>query len=250
MTLVTTRSRTAGTNEDFGSPVELPDVHGVDTAAGLLLSSSRSLRRTTDRASSRNPLRQSAAANLPDAAYDGSFPRLSRKAVKPRRNTPYASGRPTINAGDVLNDQRGRIMTWKEIARKKETRDKQPTTEHQRLVMVMVFNEITPYPPEDWISLIGGLVNRSTAQVDIFFSNTRQKLKRNAGDDYPPEHVRACKAVDVGKDRPVKMRRSALKLCPAEKWTDAFIEEIVMIYNFRALMHLRQREAAGERTSS
>jgi hypothetical protein len=85
----------------------------------------------------------------------------------------------------------------------------------------------------------------STAQVDIFFSNTRQKLRRNAGADSPPEHVRACKGVDIGKDRPVKMRRSALELCPAEKWTDAFIEEIVMIYNFRAVGYLRQREVVG-----
>jgi len=239
----TTPSYTDGTNDDV--PINLPDVCGADTAAGLLSSSqSRTLRRhTTSRAASRNPLRQSAAANLPDSVYYGSLP---RRAIKPRRHTPYPSSRPTVNSGDALNDQRGRIMTWKDIARKKETPDKQPTTEQQRLVMMMVFNEITPYPPEDWISLIGGLINRSTAQVDTFFSNTRQKLRRNAGDDAPPDHVRACKAVDVGKDRPVKMRRSALKLCPVDKWTDAFIEEIVMIYNFRASMVLRQR-AVGAR---
>jgi hypothetical protein len=151
-----TRSRTAGTDDDIpGTDNTFPSDSGEDA----LLSSSRR-RLTADMTTFRHPLRQSDTANIPDVEYR-SLSRLSGKSKKPRRHTPYPSERPTVNVGDALsNDQRRRIRAWKEIARKKETKDKEPTNEQQRLVMVMVFNEITPYPPEDWLSLIGGLINR------------------------------------------------------------------------------------------
>lgn len=164
MTLMT-RSRTAVTKDDIpGLATALSGAPGEDMLAGRSLSRpetpSRS-RHTTNTTVFRRPLRQSDTANIPDAEYDFSFSRLSGKPKKPRRSAPYAAERRAVNIRDALsNDQRRRIKTWKDIARKKQTRDKQPTTEQQRLVMVMVFNEITPYPPEDWLSLIGGLINR------------------------------------------------------------------------------------------
>jgi len=245
-----TRSRTAVVNDDIpATDTSYPAASdsGSDSLSSGSETSSRH-RRITDTTIFRHPLRQSDTANIPDIDHS-SLPRFSGKSKRQRRHAPYPSERPTVNVGDALsNDQRRRIRAWKDIARKKETKDKEPTSEWQRLVMVMVFNEITAYPPEDWLSLIGGLINRSTAQVDTFFSNTRQKLKRIAGNDHPPDHVRDSRTVDVGKDRPVKMRRSALELCPAENWTDSFIEEIVMIYNFRASGYLRRKAAVGANT--
>jgi hypothetical protein len=154
-----TRSRTAESKDDAAMP--LGD-RGADIVASRWLPSqeTRSRRRyTAEQALFRDPLRQSDTANIPDTDHD-SLPRLPSKKRISHKSAPYASDRSTVVAGDALSDQRGRIRTWKDIARKKQTRDKQPTTEQQRLVMVMVFNEITPYPPEDWLSLIGGLINR------------------------------------------------------------------------------------------
>jgi len=113
--------------------------------------------------------------------------------------------------------------------------------------MGMIFREITAYPPEDWVSLIGGIINRSTGQVDIFFGNTRQKRARLHRDSSSakgqPEHVQDCVEVTLPfKERPVKMRKGALELYPAEEWTDALLEEITMIYSFRASMLLHTGE--------
>jgi hypothetical protein len=55
-------------------------------------------------------------------------------------------------------ETRIQIEYTQDRARQMET--EKDSTREQRLVQMMVFNEITAYPDEAWSSLLGGLINR------------------------------------------------------------------------------------------
>lgn len=140
---------------------------------------------------------------------------------------------------------------------------KTPATVRQRMVMQMVYDEITPYPDEAWVSQLGIIIQRylstsssahSTShrlsreyhQVKNWFSNQRQKDARDSRQSPQPSassnlESSLCKITCDGRD--MRIRTSALDVCAADEWSDAFFDEVVMIHNFRLLAKHSQDEA-------
>ena len=131
-------------------------------------------------------------------------------------------------------------------ATKIKSLDNSPANEHQLLVLRMVFDEITMYPCESWMVLIAIIIRRSVLfpsftlkstsmcepecsaykQVKNWFSNERQKNRSGESDIFET----------ADGDR-VRLRTSALSTC--QEWSDSFMEEVLMIYNFRLLRNSR-----------
>ncbi|KAF8807746.1 hypothetical protein BYT27DRAFT_7223537 [Phlegmacium glaucopus] len=107
-------------------------------------------------------------------------------------------------------------------ATKIKSLDNSPANEHQLLVLRMVFDEITMYPCESWMVLIAIIIRRAYKQVKNWFSNERQKNRSGESATFET----------ADGDR-VRIRMSALSTC--QEWSDSFIEEVLMIYNFRLL---------------
>ncbi|KAI9461763.1 hypothetical protein HD554DRAFT_2003566, partial [Boletus coccyginus] len=123
---------------------------------------------------------------------------------------------------------------------------KTPATVRQRMVMQMVYDEITPYPDEAWVSQLGLIIQREYHQVKNWFSNQRQKDARDSRQSPQPSassnlESSLCKITCDGRD--MRIRTSALDVCAADEWSDAFFDEVVMIHNFRLLAKQSQDEA-------
>ena len=135
-------------------------------------------------------------------------------------------------------------------ATKIKSLDNSPANEHQLQVLRMVFDEITMYPSESWMVLIAIIIRRSVLcfssysnqsqcananfsaykQVKNWFSNERQKNRSGESATFET----------ADGDR-IRLRTSALSTC--QEWSDAFIEEVLMIYNFR---QLRTPKSSGD----
>jgi len=145
------------------------------------------------------------------------------------------------------NDREDRVRELKKRALAIPSTGKTPATWRQRLVMQMVYDEITPYPDEAWVSQLGVIINREYHQVKNWFSNQRQKDARDSRQHTPqpatPSSLEAslCKIPCDGRD--LRLRTVALESCKAEDWSDTFFDEVVMIYNFRLLAKHSQEEA-------
>jgi len=111
-------------------------------------------------------------------------------------------------------------------ATKIKSLDNSPANEHQLLVLRMVFDEITMYPCESWMVLIAIIIRRAYKQVKNWFSNERQKNRSGESATF--------QTTDGDK---VRLRKSALSTC--QEWSDSFMEEVLMIYNFRLLRNSR-----------
>jgi hypothetical protein len=164
------------------------------------------------------------------------------------------------------NEREDRVRELKKRAVAIPSTGKTPATWRQRLVMQMVYDEITPYPDEAWVSQLGVIINRFVAifsiltillnltsyrreyhQVKNWFSNQRQKDARDSRQHTPQPatpaglEVSLCKITCDGRD--LRLRTAALESCKAEDWSDTFFDEVVMIYNFRLLAKHSQEEA-------
>ncbi|PPQ62963.1 hypothetical protein CVT24_006069 [Panaeolus cyanescens] len=113
-------------------------------------------------------------------------------------------------------------------ATKIKSLDNSPVNERQLMVLRMVYDEITMYPCESWMVLLAIIIHRAYKQVKNWFSNERQKNR--TGESVPFE-------TEDG-DR-VRLRATALSVC--QEWSDAFFEEVVMIYNYRIQRNSRFR---------
>ncbi|KAF8140414.1 hypothetical protein EV363DRAFT_1151834 [Boletus edulis] len=123
---------------------------------------------------------------------------------------------------------------------------KTPATVRQRMVMQMVYDEITPYPDEAWVAQLGIMIQREYHQVKNWFSNQRQKDARDSRQSPQPSassnlESSLCKITCDGRD--MRIRASALDVCAADGWSDTFFDEVVMIHNFRLLAKQSQDEA-------
>ncbi|KAJ8594823.1 hypothetical protein M405DRAFT_838260 [Rhizopogon salebrosus TDB-379] len=151
------------------------------------------------------------------------------------------------SAARAQNDREDRVRELKKRALAIPSTGKTPATWRQRLVMQMVYDEITPYPDEAWVSQLGVIINREYHQVKNWFSNQRQKDARDSRQHTPqpatPTGLEAslCKIPCDGRD--LRLRTVALESCKAEYWSDTFFDEVVMIYNFRLLAKHSQEEA-------
>jgi hypothetical protein len=64
------------------------------------------------------------------------------------------------SAARAQNDREDRVRELKKRALAIPSTGKTPATWRQRLVMQMVYDEITPYPDEAWVSQLGVIINR------------------------------------------------------------------------------------------
>ncbi|KAG8219671.1 hypothetical protein J3R82DRAFT_626 [Butyriboletus roseoflavus] len=242
------------------------DVMDVDEPAGssqesLLLHdplSRRSLRsRATlsDKSSLRfrpnsTPLATRSKSHLRGASEDN----LRKKVQK------HAGSHPTPKPH---SERDVRVRELKSRALEIPSTGKTPATVRQRMVMQMVYDEITPYPDEAWVSQLSIIIQRylspsppaqSTSyrlsreyhQVKNWFSNQRQKDARDSRQSPQPSassniESSLCKITCDGRD--MRIRTSALDVCAADEWSDAFFDEVVMIHNFRLLAKHSQDEA-------
>ncbi|KAG2056986.1 hypothetical protein BDR06DRAFT_1005435 [Suillus hirtellus] len=151
------------------------------------------------------------------------------------------------SAARAQSEREIRVRELKKRALAITSTGKTPATSRQRLVMQMVYDEITPYPDEAWVSQLGVIINREYHQVKNWFSNQRQKDARDSRQHTPqpaaPASLEAslCKITCDGRD--LRLRTAALNSCRAEDWSDTFFDEVVMIYNFRLLAKHSQEEA-------
>ncbi|KIJ68209.1 hypothetical protein HYDPIDRAFT_24508 [Hydnomerulius pinastri MD-312] len=150
-------------------------------------------------------------------------------------------------APKAQSERESRVRELKSRALAIPSTGKTPATVRQRMVMQMVYDEITPYPDESWVSQIGIIIHREYHQVKNWFSNQRQKDARDSRQQSPQPatpttlETTLCKITCDGRD--MRIRVSALDSCGADEWSDAFFDEVVMIHNFRLLAKHSQDEA-------
>ncbi|KAH7930561.1 hypothetical protein BV22DRAFT_56791 [Leucogyrophana mollusca] len=218
----------------------------------LLLSSEPAQRRTlrkrtnvSEKSSLKfNPI--STASRGKPSARDPSEDTLKKTAFK----QPSLQG-----ATRGQSEREARVRGLKMRALAIPSTGKTPATTRQRLVMQMVYNEITPYPDEAWVSQMGIIINREYHQVKNWFSNQRQKDARESR-LHISQPVTAsssdstlCKITCEGRE--LRLRTLALETCQATDWSDSFFDEVVMIHNFRLLVKHSQDDArAAESVSS
>ncbi|TEB38980.1 hypothetical protein FA13DRAFT_1724937 [Coprinellus micaceus] len=134
---------------------------------------------------------------------------------------------------------RARRQQCTERANRIKSLDNSPVNDHQLHVLRMVYDQITMYPPESWTAILAIVIRRSLKQVKNWFSNERQKNKDGA-----------VEKLDTLEGDKVKFRPLAVNIkerwpgCPAQ-WSDEFFEEVVMIYDYMVLTHLRANDPSA-----
>ncbi|KAG1715988.1 hypothetical protein ID866_1153 [Astraeus odoratus] len=171
-------------------------------------------------------------SNIRDASEDNT--------TKQRQSGSHTTHR-------TQSEREAKVRELKNRALSIPSTGKTPATVRQRMVMQMVYDEITPYPDEAWVSQLGIIINREYHQVKNWFSNQRQKDARDSRQQSPS--VAATNALEASlckvncDGREMRIRVSALDSCGSDAWTDAFFDEVVMIHNFRLLAKHSQDEA-------
>jgi len=126
--------------------------------------------------------------------------------------------------------------------------NKIPASDHQREVLRMVFDQMTPYPDEAWISRLALHFNCRYDKIKNWFSNNRQK----DASEYRALHPRgkydlaATLRQITCEGRELRLRPSALEHCSEEEWTDSFFYEVVLINDFRLAVRERNEKAHKE----
>jgi len=166
-------------------------------------------------------LRHSTSSNHPPSSDSNFVPFISHKSGKRTRKAAQSN----LNIRMQMKKRRKELM---DKAIKIKSLDNSPVNERQLLVLRMVYDEITMYPCESWMVLIAIIIHRAYKQVKNWFSNERQKNR--TGESVPLETEDGDK---------VRLRSSALSTC--QEWSDAFFEEVVMIYNYRMQRNSRFR---------
>ncbi|KAH7885937.1 hypothetical protein F5I97DRAFT_1809462 [Phlebopus sp. FC_14] len=168
-----------------------------------------------------------------------------------RKKVQKQAGAHTVKA---QTEREARVRELKSRALAIPSTGKTPATARQRMVMQMVYDEITPYPDEAWVSQLGIIIRREYHQVKNWFSNQRQKDARDSRQQSPQPitpsalETSLCKISCDGRD--MRIRTSALESCAADEWSDAFFDEVVMIHNFRLLAKHSQDEARAALNNS
>lgn len=191
-----------------GSPSESSGLSSID----IHISSPRN--------SSIGPLRHANVCHFPSDISSSS-------PSPPRRKTAKRPNPDHLLQIKYKQQMRAKRQSLLDKATKIRSLDNSPVNDHQLLVLRMVYNEITMYPPESWMVLLAIVIRRAFKQVKNWFSNERQKNKEG----------RSIRSQTKEGDK-VRLRPMALQhWCP--EWSDAFFEEVIMIYDYKVLMDLR-----------
>jgi hypothetical protein len=187
----------------------------------------------------------------------------SSSSKKRHLKSPYLQDATTSK-----HDREIKVRELKRTALKIQSTGNAPASEHQRRVLLMVFEEITPYPDEAWLSQIAVIIHRCAlylriadmilplipvilireySQVKNWFSNQRQKESRanrenTTSRSSPSDNLSSALRKALCDGRMLRLRPAALQYFKEEEWTDQLFEEIVMIHSFKVLMGLRREE--------
>ncbi|KAJ3550283.1 hypothetical protein NMY22_g573 [Coprinellus aureogranulatus] len=173
--------------------------------------------------------------------------RLSTSTNHHPKSTPSPSRRKTSkkHSPDALlqikykAQMRARRQQYAERANRIKSLDNSPVNDHQLHVLRMVYDQITMYPPESWTAIIAIVIRRSLKQVKNWFSNERQKNKEGRVERHDTLEG------DKVKFRPLAVNiQDRWPLCP-KLWDDSFFEQVVSVYNYVVLSHLRANETSG-----
>ncbi|KAG9314222.1 hypothetical protein JVU11DRAFT_5009 [Chiua virens] len=227
---------------DVQDPMDV-DVNVGSSQESLLLPDTLSRRSLRSRAppSDKSSLRFRPQVSL--NARSKSHVRSASEDTLRKRVQKHASGHVTPKPN---SERDAKVRDLKTRALAIPSTGKTPATVRQRMVMQMVYDEITPYPDEAWVSQLGIIIHREYHQVKNWFSNQRQKDARDSRQSPQPSastnlESSLCKITCDGRD--MRIRTSALDVCAADEWSDAFFDEVVMIHNFRLLAKQSQDEA-------
>jgi len=126
--------------------------------------------------------------------------------------------------------------------------NKAPASDHQREVLRMIFDQVTPYPDEAWISQLALHFNCRYDKIKNWFSNNRQKDASEYRALHPDDkYDLAATLLQVTcEGRELRIRPSALEHCDEEEWTDNFFSEVVLINDFRLTVKERNEKAHQE----
>jgi hypothetical protein len=148
-----------------------------------------------------------------------------------RRKANKKSSHDASFQSKFKQQMRARRQLLMQKAMRIKSLDNSPVNDHQLHVLRMVYDQITMYPPESWMVLIAIVIRRAFKQVKNWFSNERQKNKDGR-----------CVRTQTKEGDKVRLRPLALqKWCP--QWSDAFFEEVIMIYDYKVLMDLRASDS-------
>ncbi|KAH8835904.1 hypothetical protein DL96DRAFT_1550282 [Flagelloscypha sp. PMI_526] len=134
-----------------------------------------------------------------------------------KRTTPHPSvseTRAILNRGKM----RSRREELAEKAAKMETVMNSPVNEIQYAVLRMVYDTITPYPPEPYMNILAVVLARSYRQIKNWFSNERQKNKVTPAS--LQEHLTI-----TGEN--LRLRLGAVRICDTEDWSDELFDDLV-----------------------
>jgi len=203
---------------------------------------------------------------LDDAASSHSTTSLSTHspASSPvrRRSSPFqskrVSGKKAAKNSNIVSKEHARVarnarvreLKLKALSINKGRISKEPAPDHQREVLRMVYDQITPYPDEAWIAQLALHFNCRYDKIKNWFSNSRQKDASDFRALHPDDKYDLSAALRqiTCEGRELRMRPSALDSCDEEEWTDQFFYEVVLINDFR--MTVRKRNAEANRDAA
>jgi len=149
----------------------------------------------------------------------------------------------------VVRAARVKVLKQKALSiNNRDRSNKAPAPDHQRDVLRLVFDQITPYPDEAWISQLALHFNCRYDKIKNWFSNNRQKDASEYRALHPTGKYDLAANLDqiTCEGRELRMRPSALEYCDEEEWTDTFFHEVVLINDFRLLVKERNDKAHQE----
>ncbi|KAF4623815.1 hypothetical protein D9613_002134 [Agrocybe pediades] len=169
-------------------------------------------------------LKHTTSSNHPSSPVSSFVPFIRHKSGRQARK----SAESVLKCKAQMKKRRKELL---EKACKIKSLDNSPVNERQLLVLRMVYDEITMYPSESWMVLIAIIIHRAYKQVKNWFSNERQKNRTG-------ESV----SLETEEGDKIRLRSTAYSTC--QDWSDAFFEEVTMIYNYRVQCNSRFRGAA------
>jgi len=144
----------------------------------------------------------------------------------------------------ILRNARVRELKLKAQSINKGRIGKEPAPEHQREILRLIYDQITPYPDEAWIAQLAVHFNCRYDKIKNWFSNSRQKDASDFRAQYPEGKydlsAALCQITCDGRE--IRMRPSALDHCDKEDWSDSFFYEVVLINDFRLTVKKRNAE--------
>ncbi|KAK0233064.1 hypothetical protein IW262DRAFT_1328481 [Armillaria fumosa] len=186
--------------------------------------------------------------NSKSASSRKSSPAIGRKVAKSPKKAAHKGAKVALVGGKVFNIPitKRRDMQWRmsveRISSAIETTPNSPVKETSRQLLEKVYDDITSHPPEFWTKIIAArILDRTPAQVNVWFSNRRQW--------YGPGDTFQCPFVDEAwaytRRKTVKLRPAALEM--SQEWSDSFFDDVLALYLDEGLQDTLRTECETKR---